>query len=158
MEKNILEKSSFPHQKIELNDNGEMLIREAKKYKMDDAFTDQKRIDQSNSEWKAKRILLKKALMAGHPEAQKLLFEEIEGKKYNRDLAHVWVHGHEKEFDVKMVRAFYWEQLSMFDQKERNALIEAYKEGEEVDQNLERSEFWRNYKEEDFQNPKKTEI
>ena len=92
--------------------NAAELIEEAKKYNGTDAFWSEERREKSNLEWKRKCQLLKEAIALGSAEAKEIYSKSIESKYYSKDLADCWIIGHENEIDVRVVTAFFWEQIA----------------------------------------------
>lgn len=118
---------------------------EAKKLKHYDDFKDEESQENSTRTWVLRCKLLKLASCFGDEEAKNIYKEDIESKKYSRDCADCFIAGYEDEYDIKTVRAFFWEHLAYEDEKEKEELVKAYIEGKLVPLNTKRSEFWKKY-------------
>lgn len=121
------------------------LKEEAKKLKYYDDFKDEESRINSTRTWGLRCKLLKIASCFGDEEAKNIYKEDIESKKYSRDCADCFIAGYEDEYDIKTVRAFFWEHLAQEDEKEKEELIRAYIDGKLVPLNIKRAEFWKNY-------------
>lgn len=129
---------------------GESLIKLSEQYNSSDAFGDEESKVRSTNNWVQKCKFLKLAMKAGNQDAENLYRESIESKKYSRDCADCLIAGYENEYDIKDVRAFFWEHLAYEDEKEKEDLAKSYLEGKLVKINKERSVFWKKYQIESF--------
>ena len=122
------------------------LVDLSKNYNSTDSFGDEMAKTRSTANWLEKWKLLKIASLFGSAEAVELCKKAIESKQYSRDCADCLIAGYEDSYDLKEVRAFFWEHLAFVDEQEKEGLIKAYSEGVLVPLNRERIEFWRKYR------------
>lgn len=129
---------------INLEKSREYLLELSKKFPSD-LFGSEDIIEQSNKNWLDNCRILKLAIALGNKDAQLILQENLESKKYSRDTVDCILTGYEEDFDEKKVRAFFWEHLACEDENEKRSLVEAYLEGNLVPLDHIRSKYWESY-------------
>lgn len=118
----------------------------AKQYKSTDNFSDKTAKDISTNNWTEMWKLLKISSAFGNRDATEFAKTLMESKKYSRDCADCLIAGYEDSYDLKEVRAFFWEHLALVDEQEKEGLIKAYSEGNLVPLSTEKAGFWRTYR------------
>jgi hypothetical protein len=121
------------------------LIKLTQNYSANDGFGDEETKTVSTKYWLEKCKILKISALLGNQEAKGIYEKAIESKKYSRDCADCLIAGYEDKYDIKEIRAFFWEHLAYEDEEEKSNLIKAYSEGKIVPFNKKRAEFWKNY-------------